>query len=229
MNWCIKQKELTLKNHFASDKLAITLPDTDIEIFNANRTAEIMALVEKDFRDIAVYIAVSFFAGLRPGEVELLTCENIHLDEKTIHVLGSTSKSGVTHNVDIEDNLAAWLKAFRTTPAKGPICPQGKTLARRRQKLHAALGYKADGQNGDAAEIVQDIMRHSYASHWQARYSNAHKLAEMMANSVQVIRDYYKKVVGKKEIAAYWSILPQSIKAKKKKERDSVLSRFPKV
>jgi len=226
-NWCIA-KEFTDANPFSSKVLTVTLPDDDIEIFDAARTKEIVQLCEKEHQDILVYVVICFFAGLRPGEAEQLTWENIHLKERQIHVLGSTSKSGVTHNVDIEENLAAWLTQHRPAKdAKGFICPQGKTLQRKRQQLHAALGYKAAGENQDAPEIVQDIMRHSYASHWQAKYTNAHKLAEMMANSVEVIRDHYKKVVSKKEIASYWSILPKGKEKVKKQHKETALENIP--
>jgi integrase len=217
-NWCI-EREYATANPFSSKLLTVTLPQSDVEIFTADQTQNILELCEREHREILIYVSVCFFAGLRPGEAELLTWENVHLDEKQIHVLGRTSKSGVTHNVDIEDNLLGWLKEFRPDNAKGFICPQGATLARRRQALHAALGFKAAGQNPQAQEIVQDIMRHSYASHWQAKYANAHKLAEMMANSVEVIREHYKKVVSKAELKAYWSIMPKPL-ADAQREKD---------
>lgn len=207
-NWCIA-KEYGTANPFSSKLLTVTLPEVDIEIFDSATTEKVLELCEAKHKDLIPYVAVCFFAGLRPGEAEQLTWEHIHLEEGTIHVLGSTSKAGVTHNVDIEANLAEWLEKYRPADAKGLICPTGKTLARKRQLLHADLGYKAAGKNQEAAEITQDVMRHSYASHWQAKYTNAHKLAELMANSVEVIRDHYKKVVSKKEIEAYWSIKPE--------------------
>jgi integrase len=216
MNWCIANGHAD-SNPFDSKTLIVTIAESDIQIFNSRQARQIMELCEKGHGELLIYTVISLFAGLRPGEVEALTWENIHMDERQIHVLGSTSKSKVTHNVDIEENLYEWLRIYRPKKeATGFICPQGTTLKRRRQELHAALGFRAAGENKDAPEIVQDIMRHSYASHWQAKYTNAHKLAEMMANSVEVIRNHYKKVVSKPEIEAYWSILPAAKKRARK-------------
>lgn len=213
-NWCAKapRRYVNAADNPFKD-IVVILPENDITIFTAKEAQDVITLCENKYKNLVPYMAISLFAGLRPGEAELLTWENVYTEKKLIHVLGSTSKSGVTHNVDIEENLLHWLTEYAPEKAKGPICPQGKTLARRRQELHAELGFKAAGLNPDAEEIEQDITRHSFGSHWQAKYQNVYKLADMMANSPAVIREYYNKArpLSKAEIESYWNIVPKKV------------------
>lgn len=220
-NWCIEHEHAE-KNPCAAIKVEVPSLE-EVHIFNSKQAAKVMELCETEHTDLLVYCAVSLFAGLRPGEAEQLRWENIHLEERQIVVLGSTSKPGETHTVHIEDNLYHWLTTYK---GKGLICPQGKTMARRKQALHAALGYKAAGANPKAEEIPQDIMRHSYASHYLGKYGNRAQLAENMANSVQVIRKHYKKIVSKSETVAYWAILPAAIAESAEAEAEEMFSKF---
>lgn len=215
-NWAIA-KGYAATNPAKGIKFKVSKRD-NVTIWNAARASHAMELCEKGHPELVVFCAVSLFAGLRPEEAAGLTWENIHLENREITVLGSTSKPGETHNVRIEDNLAAWLEKYRGEA--GPICPTGSTLKRRRKELHAALGYRATvGQrskrmlmNANASTYDQDVMRHSYASHWLAKYHNRAQLAEFMCNSVEMIRDHYKRVVPKSEMAAYWAIVPKGTK-----------------
>lgn len=213
LNYCIEEKACTEN---AADSLDYAVKKRDnVTIFTPEQAAKVMELCAAEHKDLLVYSAVCLFAGLRPGEAEQLTWENIHFEERTIHVLGSTSKVDNTRNVTMEENLAEWIARHKKD--SGPICPQGKTLERRRQALHAALGYRATiGQkekravaNPDAPEWPQDVMRHSYGSYHLAKYENENQLAIYMGNSVQIIRKHYKRVVSKAATRDYWGIVPQ--------------------
>jgi len=52
-------------------------------------------------------------------------------------------------------------------------------------------------------------MRHSFASYWLAVNKNAPELAEIMGNSVPIIRRYYENTVLEAVALHYWSLVPE--------------------
>ena len=54
----------------------------------------------------------------------------------------------------------------------------------------------------------QDIMRHSFASYWLAIHKNAPELADIMGNTVPIIRRQYENTVLDSMASPYWAIQP---------------------
>ena len=52
-------------------------------------------------------------------------------------------------------------------------------------------------------------MRHSFASYWLAVNKNAPELAEIMGNSVPIIRRYYENTVLEAVALHYRSLVPE--------------------
>lgn len=52
-------------------------------------------------------------------------------------------------------------------------------------------------------------MRHSFASYWLAVHKNAPALAEIMGNSVPIIRRHYENTVLESVAAEFWAIQPE--------------------
>jgi hypothetical protein len=50
-----------------------------------------------------------------------------------------------------------------------------------------------------------DVLRHSYGSNWLAVHQNGAALAENMGNSVDVIRQHYRKAIPPAVAREYWS------------------------
>ena len=67
-------------------------------------------------------------------------------------------------------------------------------------------------RNDDAPKIDrvwdQDIMRHSFASYWLATHKNAPELAEIMGNTVPIIRKHYENTVLETVACGFWNIRP---------------------
>jgi integrase len=208
-NWCIKEKRTTENPTLGRGEIEI--PEREVPILPAAECKTLMETCETKHPDLTLNVALYLFAGLRPTEADLLKWENIHLEERQIMVLGETSKVKETRTVPIEDNLLAWFSAYKGE-RKGFVTDQ-KNLRKRQQALRVSLGYKLNGKNEEAAEWVEDILRHSYGSYWLAKYKDRAHLAENMGNSVQVIKKHYKRPVATSEVAKFWEILP---KAKKK-------------
>jgi integrase len=215
-NWCIAKDYIT-KN--PTEKIEIEVGGRDVAIFKPSEAEHILEVCEKRFPAYVHYHAISLFAGLRPEECQALKWENIHLEEKTIHVLAETSKIKEARNVHIEDVLALWLEKYMPEEPKGFVTPQ-VNFKKYTLQIHMAAGYqgtrvnKVNGQliytkvNPDASLWPQDVMRHCYGTYWLAKHGNRAQLAEYMGNSLQIIKKHYKKVVSKSQAEAYWKLRP---------------------
>jgi len=214
-NWCIA-KGYAEKNLLK--KITITVPERDVEIFEVDRVQEIMSICEKQFPELMPYHAVCLFAGLRPQEAELLTWEKIHLEERQITVLSATSKMKETRNVPINDTLLCWLNSYRGD--KREFILDQKTKVSQFKKFKIAAGYKRKDKNTKqffnpkGESWTQDIMRHTFASYWLPKFQHRAELAEILGNSLDVIRKHYKQIVKNSDVQKFWQILPEEQRAK---------------
>lgn len=228
-NWCIKRKHTAIN---PLKEIEIHVPSKDVEILSIEECKKIMQTAENSFPDLLPYHAICLFAGLRPTEATLLTWENIHLAERQITVLGSTSKTGETRNVKIEDTLFNWLQEFKGEK-KGHIIKQ-KGCRTALEKFRACLGYKIkkhnskEWQNEKGNAWIDDVMRHTFASYYLGKYNDRAHLAEQMGNSLKMIKSHYKRIVSNSDTKTFWGIMPQSIKEKAKKRGEKEKARFKK-
>jgi integrase len=161
------------------------------------------------------YLAIGFFAGLRPYELRRLPKRNIELwsalqDGKRgqIYVSASMTKTKTERYVTINATLAPFLEVYLD---KEPIFHQNfvKLFDSLRQKVGYAFGPEAT----DETRWVPDGIRHTFGSMWQMKHKNISELAEEMGNSPEVIRRHYKRAIRDKEVSAFWGIRPLSAKA----------------
>lgn len=228
-NYCIKN------GYFSSNPakgIVITIPSKDIQILPLEKVQQIFdALQTTDkHKDLMPYFAVSIFAGLRPTEAQLLTWERINLDTREIHVLASTSKVGESRIVKIEDTLLHWLKEYKGEK-KGLIVP-AKNFTRRFRRFRADIGYKMTNSdkkvvlNPDSVKWTQDVMRHTFGSYHLGKYHDRAHLAELMGNSIEVIKKHYKVSVSEADTKAFWNILPASQQKQKKEQVKRIVEKI---
>lgn len=144
------------------------------------------------------YFALSAFGGLRPEEAARLDWSNVNLDEKLIRVPAAVSKVRRARLVPMRKNFVAWLLPYRQSA--GPIAPTPTTIRRARKSILETAKLPA--------KWPQDVLRHSFATHWMAAFSHEGQLAEMMGNSPVIIQRHYKGLTTKKEGKKYFEILP---------------------
>lgn len=65
-----------------------------------------------------------------------------------------------------------------------------------------------DERPADSRIWDEDIMRHSFASYWLAVHKNAPALAEIMGNTVPIIRKHYENTVLEDVAVKFWAIQP---------------------
>ena len=166
-----------------------------VDIFTPAEAAHLMAVAPADCK---AAFALLLFAGLRPVELTRLTWGNIR--DCYIHITPDVAKTEQVRNIEIEQNLAAWLAAYSIPCKTESICPtnwQRKSQATRRL---AGLSGR------------QDTARHSYASYHLATYKDKAALEANLGHtsgSAMLMR-HYRAAATPEEAAAYWSIYPET-------------------
>ena len=199
-NFC-RERGWIDRNPCAEIKLKAKRADT--RILSVEETNKLLSVAqESKYQEVAVpYAALCLFAGLRPGEAEQLRWERINFDTRSIEVLGETSKGRETRFVTMEETLIRWLKPFAKK--------QGHVVRSNFRKKWESVKRDAGYDPTDKAKRwVQDIMRHSYASYWLALHQNRAQLAELMGNSVDVIRKHYRRPILKADAERFWQTMP---------------------
>jgi integrase len=139
-------------------------------------------------------VALLAFAGIRPdaesGEIARLDWEAV--GAKEIYIAPATSKTGSDRHIEITPRLRAELKGH---PASGQVLPAG--WRRSWQRIRKAAGIAGE----------QDILRHSFASHYLAATDEARAKAAMghTAGSSTLFR-HYRRAVTQADGLAYFGM-----------------------
>ena len=142
-------------------------------------------------------VALLAFAGIRPdaesGEIARLDWEAV--GAKEIYIAPSVSKTGSDRHIEITPRLRELLAGH---PKSGPVRPA--QWRRSWQRIRKAAGLEG-----------QDVLRHSFASHYLAATDEAKAKAAMghTANSQTLFRHYHRAVTQADGLA-YFLLKPSS-------------------
>ena len=142
-------------------------------------------------------VALLAFAGIRPdaesGEIARLDWEAV--GAKEIYISPGVSKTGSDRHIEITPRLRELLAGH---PESGPVRP----VQWRRSWQRIRKAAKLDGQ---------DVLRHSYASHYLAATDEARAKAAMghTAGSSTLFR-HYRRAVTQADGLAYFGLKPLS-------------------
>ena len=146
-------------------------------------------------------LAISFFAGLRRSEIEVMDWGHIDFDDNTIEVKANIAKNEKRRFVEMSDNLKAWLLPH--AQHEGAIVQSLQIHRKGGEMAREAAGIKKWPVNAG---------RHSYASYHLAEYKNAGKTALMLGHpNPTLLYNTYRAVVKPKDAAIYWSIRPEAV------------------
>ena len=164
----------------------------------AAQCRELMAYVEEfEGGRLAPYFALCLFAGIRPcvrnGEILKLKPTDVRLDTGTILIEPEVSKVKMKRTVEIQPNLATWLRAYPLD--RFPIVPPHM------QKLRARVAKKFD--------LTKDVMRHTFISMFVAKFRSMGEAALQAGNSESIIRKHYLDLKSKAEAEEFFAIVPQ--------------------
>ncbi len=130
--------------------------------------------------------AILALAGVRPGEVRRMRWGDIDLEEESITVRSPCSKTGGVRHVEICPALKPFLEAGRAMP-DSPVCPPG--WRKRWKSIRDESGFKG--------AWVQDVLRHTYASHHAKHFRDLPRLQLNMGHRDQtLLRSRYVNMSG---------------------------------
>jgi integrase len=165
---------------------------TEIKILTLTEVEAVLSHCQSpDERRVVALLA---FAGIRPdaesGEIARLDWEAV--GAKEIYIAPATSKTGADRHIPLTPRLRAELVGH---PASGPVLPAG--WRRSWQRIRKAAGIAGE----------QDILRHSFASHYLAATDESKAKAAMghTAGSSTLFR-HYRRAVTQADGLAYFGL-----------------------
>ena len=170
-----------------------TTARTGIDIFTPEEARQLMETAPADCK--AAY-ALLLFAGIRPVELTRLKWGSVR--EGFIHLTPDVTKTAQVRNVEIEANLAAWLKSTGEHKPEEHICPSNWKRKNQATRRDAGLANR------------QDVARHSYATYHLAKYRDKGALEENMGHTTgsAMLFRHYRAAATPAQAEEYWSILP---------------------
>jgi integrase len=172
------------------------LPDHPPEIFTVQELRALLDAANRIAPDVLTMLAIGAFAGLRDAEIQRLDWSEVDLVRGFIEVKSSKAKSARRRIVPIQENLAAWLRAY--SGMKGRLVPVGARS--KLDRVRKAAGLTRWPKNG---------LRHSFASYRLAATHDAPRVAsELGHTSPQMLYSTYRELVLPEEAERYWQIAP---------------------
>lgn len=193
LQWCTHPDRKWLL-HNPCDFMRIKSEDKEVEIIPIDDCRKLIEASKAVMfaKETAPYVMIGLFAGLRPSELRALRWDNIDFKTHEIRV-----ESEQIRYVPMHMNLAAQLDPYREKG--GEIIP--RNWRKKMDCVKAMAGY------GEGKRYPSDGLRHSFGSYWLALHNDRPRLAEIMGNSVDVIKRHYRKAIPKSEAEQFWSLI----------------------
>lgn len=198
-NWAMERGDLDFN---PADKVQLPKAEKDLPtILKPETVAKIMHGAQKAAPDCVAYLALCFFAGLRPmNEAGRATWESVDLENNTLRVIPEVAKTRRARLVTIAPNLRDWLQRYRLSNKGEQIAPAPMTLRRRMNAVKKAAGL---------TKWPPDVARHCFASAHLALHSDIQKTClELGHTSPQMLFTHYRNLMSAKQAADYFSIRP---------------------
>jgi integrase len=174
------------------------LPNNSPEIFRVDELSALLNAASKVAPDVVPMFAMGAFMGVRDSEIKRLNWNEIDLVRGFVELKASKTKSARRRIVEIQANLAEWLRPY--AEMTGAVVP-----ANARNKLD--LVRKVAG----LARWPKNGLRHSFASYRLAATHDAPRVAsELGHTSPQMLYSVYRELVLPEEAERYWKIAPIS-------------------
>jgi integrase len=203
LNYCRREGKWITVNPTENVKVRVRNGE-EVKILTVPEVRQLLAAASNCELPASVipYLAVQLFGGLRPFEAAQLRWERIHFETHQIEVRGETNKTRETRFVDMEPLLIEWLLPFRAQAGliTGPFFAE--TL--RAVKVSAGFTFGAD----KTRPWPTDVLRHCYGSYWLAVHKDRAHLAELMGNSLEMIKTHYRRAIPQPQAEAFWKLEP---------------------
>lgn len=166
--------------------------------------------------ELLPYLAIAFFAGLRPdSELKKLTWRRVNFEDSEIQV--PKGKTGVARTVKASDNLMAFL---HKCDRRKPIIPKGN-FQRKFAAVKRAAGFKGGVRDSKRLREIEDEegrkkwipdgTRHSFITYHVREHGDIYKTATAAGNSPGVIKAHYEGAATSSEAKLFWAITPANL------------------
>jgi Site-specific recombinase XerD len=173
------------------------LPDNPPEIFTVDDLRALLDAANRNSPDVVPMLAIGAFAGLRDAEIKRLDWSEVDLMRGHIEVKAAKAKSARRRIIQIQPNLAEWLRPYAAM--KGRLVPEGYRTSV--DRVRKAAGLTRWPNNG---------LRHSFASYRLAATHDAPRVAsELGYTSPQMLYSTYRELVLPEEADRYWKLVPE--------------------
>ncbi len=177
-----------------SDKVKIAPRDPGV--LSPAEFTKLLRQAEREGSRLVAFLAIAGFAGIRSAEIGRLTRENLNLDNATIPLPRSITKTGVPRTARMPENLVAWLQKY--APAKG------KLIEGRIPNQVAALCKRA------GVKWKHNALRHSFVTYAIHAQGSIHDIAAQCGHSMHIASKHYTSMSTPEIAAAWFNILPSA-------------------
>ena len=202
-NWAMEKEKIKIERNPA-DKIEFPIIEkVKPPIFKAATVAKIMHSAEKLAPECVPFLALCFFAGLRPtNEAGRVTWGAIDLDAERITIAAEISKTHSERFVKIKPNLKSWLLRYRLANKGAQVAPAYGSLVKRLRAIKKAAGIMT---------WPKDVARHTYASAFLELSQSIEETCLQMGNTAPMLFKHYRGLLTEKDASAHFSIMPHGI------------------
>jgi integrase len=198
-NWAVRGKKAPFNPVIETVKVK---PESHTpEIYTASEVESIMGKAVELRPALVPYLAIAFFAGVRPEEIIRISRKDIDLDIGEIHIRAGQSKTHSARMVHISKNLKAWLLAYLS--GDGLVFPNSESsLARWRAEVYCEAKVKS----------IQDGARHTFSTFHLARYESIDStMLELGHTDSKMLFKHYRGLAKNRKAQSekFFSILPE--------------------
>jgi integrase len=191
-NFCRREKWIATN---PAENVTVRVKRREVEILSVALVRRLLSVASSspEAESIVPFLTLQLFGGLRPGEAAQLHWNCVHFETGQLEVKAATSKSRETRFVPLEPVLLEILMRYRR--AHGLVVSREAKRALRDVKVAAGLGT-----------WPADVLRHCYGSYWLAVHHDRARLAELMGNSLSVIKQHYRRAIPEAAACEYWAL-----------------------
>lgn len=194
---------VVLFNFAQSHNLCLSNPAEDVEVVTSTdkppgilSPLQAAELLNNAHPSLVPVLAIGLFAGLRRAELERLDWREVKFSQGLIEVTAKKAKSARRRLVNIESNLAEWLRPH--------VQPSGNVWPANFESL-----FEKCRSDAGIVEWPENGLRHSFASYHLAHYSDAARTALELGHTTTVLLfTHYRALCTKEDASRFWSIAP---------------------
>lgn len=170
------------------------------EAYTPEDAARVMQAAIDSKPDLVPVLALGFFSGLRVSEILEIDLGKLPLDDEDedgFNVIDRKRKKG-SRVAPFTPACRAWLAAQPRREGNAWLKADERKLVDEMQELYRLAGV----------EQIDNGARHSFISYRCAETRDVAGVSDECGNSVQTIKNHYRKIVSTKAAAKYFAIRP---------------------